>query len=250
MRRRFALSKFERLLQARREFKLQLFNEPPAGDPPAGDPPAGGGATPPADPPPTGGDGDKKPFATFPDEKSFMARIKREAATQQAEFLKSLGVEDAEGLKAILEAEKKRKDDEMTESERLAKQLKDLETERDSALTRAEAITRNTEAKLMAAELGVNPARINHFLKLADLGDVKVYKDGSVDAEAMKGKLTTLLGELPEFKGVSAPPQGGGDFSGSNNQKPTLTMEQIKTMSKEEIAANIEEVRKVMAQSK
>lgn len=236
-----------------RMMALQLLADPPAGDPPAGDPPAGDppAGDPPATPPATPPAGDPpKPFATFPDEKSFMARIKREAQNLQADFLKGLGVENADALKAILEAEKKRKDDELTEAEKLQKKLDTLQSERDQAMTRAELTARNTEAKLLAQEIGVNPARINHFLKLVDLSDVKVSEDGSVDSEAIKGKLSTLLTELPEFKATPAAPQGGGDFGGPNNPKPTLTIEQIKTMSKEEIAANIVEVRKVMAQQK
>lgn len=235
----------------RRQMALQLLNEdPPAGGAAGGDP--AGGATPPADPPPAdppaGGkpEGDKKPFATFPDEKSFMARIKREAQNMQEDFIKSLGVDSADSLKALLKAEQDRKDAELSEAEKLQKQLQSLESERDKATARAETIARNTEAKLLAAELGVNPTRINHFLKLADLNDVKVYKDGTVDTDTIKERLGGLLKELPEFKGTPAAPQGGGDFGGSNNPKPALTKEQIKTMSTEEIAANIEEVRKVM----
>lgn len=235
----------------RRLMVLQLLSEGGEGDNPSPDGGKPTGDSKPADDgKPTDG-GNKKPFATFPDEKSFMARIKREAQNMQSEFLKSLGIENEDELKAILEAEKKRKEDQMTEAEKLQKQLAELETERNQALERAEQTARNTEAKILALELGVNPARINHFLKLADLSDVKVYKDGSVDTETMKGKLSELLKELPEFKGATAPaPQGGGDFGGSNNQKPSLTIEQIKSMSKEEIAENIEEVRKILGQSK
>jgi len=232
-----------------RKMALQLLNEDPT-DPPA-DP---GGTNPPADPPadpgtpPAGADNKDKPFATFPDEKSFMARIKREAANQQAEFLKSLGFEDENKLKDLVAAQKKKEQDEMTEAQKLQQQLKALEGERDTALTRAETVARTTEAKLLATELGVSPTRINHFLKLADIGDIKVYKDGGVDTETMKTRLSALLNELPEFKGTPAAPRGGGDFGGSNTPKPKLTIDQIKTMTKEEIADRIVEVREVMGQ--
>jgi hypothetical protein len=151
-------------------------------------------------------------------------------------------------LKALVEAQKKKEQDEMTEAQKLQQQLKTLEGERDTALSRAETVARTTEAKLLANELGVNPNRINHFLKLADISDIKVYKDGGVDTESMKTKLEALLTELPEFKGTPAAPRGGGDFGGSNNQKPKLTKEQIKTMTSAEIAERIVEVREIMGQ--
>lgn len=240
----------------KRPMALQLMNDelPPA-TPPAGDdnPPAtnkDGGTT-----PPPAGDEAKKPFATFPDEKSFMSRVEREAKKQQADFLKSLGVDDEESLKAVLSAEKerqtaetKRKEAEMTESQKLQKQIAALETDKAQALTRAETLTRTAEAKQLAAELGISPTRINHFIKLADISDIKVNTDGSVDLDTMKSRFTALAKELPEFKGRQASnPQGGSDFGGPNNNKVAITKESIKNMTANEIAANIEEVRKVMA---
>lgn len=198
------------------------------------------------------GDGGAKPFAVFPDEKSFMARIKREAKTEaqnmQSEFLKGLGVADADALKALIAADNKRKDDELTETDKLQKKIQDLQSKSDLAQAKAEQTARQAEAKLVAAEVGVNPSRINHFLKLADLNDVAVNDDGSVDSETIKTRLTALLNELPEFKGQAPVQRGGGDFGGSNNQAGKLTMDQIKKMTKEEIASRITEVREVLGQ--
>jgi hypothetical protein len=195
-----------------------------------------------------GGGEPTKPFATFPDEKSFMARIKREAQSMQSDFIKSLGIENAEALKALIDTDNKRKEDELTESQKLQKKIDDLTTRSNEAQVKAEQIARTSEAKQLAAELGVNPARINHFLKLVELGDIKVNEDGTVDSDTIKGRLATLLKELPEFKGQAPVVHGGGDFGGSNNQKPKLTIEQVKKMTSAEIADRIVEVREVMGQ--
>lgn len=238
----------------KRPMVLQLMNDelPPAATPPAGD----GSTPPPADdkdktPPPAGDD--KKPFATFPDEKSFMSRVDREAKKQREDFLKSIGVDDEETLKTILaankerqDADQKKKDDELSESQKLQKQIDALEIDKSAALTRAETMTRNAEAKQLAAGIGISPSRINHFIKLADISDIKVNADGTVDLDTMKTRFATLAKELPEFKGQSSNPQGGGDFGGPNNNKISITKESIKSMTANEIAANIVEVRKVM----
>jgi len=90
--------------------------------------------------------------------------------------------------------------------------------------------------------LGVNPERVNHFLKLANLDDVSV-NDGEVDTNELKSVLTELLNEVPEFKAKPTVPKGGTDFGGAGSGEPKpLTLDQIKHMSTEEIMERIDEV--------
>lgn len=199
-----------------------------------------------------GKDGGKQqqPFAVFPDEQSFMARVSREAKKMQKELLKELGIDSVDTLKTIIQTHKDLEDKSKSELEKAQERAQQAEQKLQEVMAQAQNMAKLTEAKLIAMEIGVNPVRIDHFLKLADLSGVEVDENGNVDTKALKDVLNSLLKELPEFKKtVTDAPQGGTDgFQGGNQDKPKLTLEQIKRMSKEEIAARIDEVREVMAQ--
>lgn len=221
----------------------------PANDPEGGAPNDGGNAGGESG---KGKDGGKQqqPFAIFPDEQSFMSRVSREAKKMQKELLKELGIDSVDTLKTIIQTHKDLEDKNKSELERAQERAQQAEQKLQEVMAQAQNVAKLTEAKLIAMEIGVNPARIDHFLKLADLSNVEVDENGNVDTKALKDVLGSLLKELPEFKKtVTDAPQGGTDgFQSGNQDKPKLTLEQIKRMSKEEIAARIDEVREVMAQ--
>lgn len=229
-----------------------------------------------ADVPDNGGDSDddddgdadqgpQQPFAVFPDKKSFMSRVKREArklASQEREkWLKEIGVENPDDLKSILESFKKQKEQEKSELEKLREQVQKAESEKKSILEQAQNRLKMAEAKLVAQELGVKPERINRFLKLVDLGEVEVDAKGEVDIEALREAIQEVLEEVPEFKvqpqtqdaDVDGKPKakrkGGGDAfdqDASGARKPPLTLELIKKMTPEQVAERIDEIREFM----
>lgn len=194
-----------------------------------------------------GGGNEQKPFATFPDEASFHSRLQRETEKQFGSLLESLGIESKEQLTTIVEDRKRQEQEALTESERLQQQLEQYKQQSEKATELANRTVVNSEARLTAINLGVEPKRINHFLKVVDLNEVKVV-DGVADQEKLKELLSATLEEIPEFaKKPTAPPQGAGDhFNGGSNGNAPLTLAQIKNMSKEEIAERIDEVRQVM----
>ena len=172
-----------------RKLNLQFFADPT--DPP-GDP------TPPNDPP-------VDPPKTFTQEdldKIISKRLDRAQKEWQTQ----------------LEDEKKKAA--MTEAER-------LKAEKDEALSKAAKTEQaanqrliSAESKIVAAELGVNPKRINHLLKLADLSAVVVDESGNIDTQAIKQSIEAVLADFPELKGNGSAVGGSGNpagASGSNN---------------------------------
>lgn len=240
--------------KAKRWLELQLFNEGGAGDGAGGD---GGGEGGNGSGEGSGGNngqnstgtggqggngGETKPFATFPDEASFMSRVGRETKKQVAEVLKGLGFEKIEDLKSVVDTHKQTLENNKTELQKAQERATNLEKERDGAITNANSVLRLADAKSQAAALGIKPERVDYALKLASIDAIEV-KDGVVDSAAIKAALETVLKDLPELKGTFVPPAGGGEFNGgSNGTKPPLTMELIKNMTTAEAEARLPEI--------
>lgn len=192
----------------------------------------------------------QQPFATFPDEASFHARLSREAEKQVSGMLEELGLGSKDELAQIVEAKKQADKEAMTEAERLQNELTQAKTQATEATERANKTAISSEARLKAVQLGVDPKRLSRFIKMVELEDITVDNNGLPDVEKIESRLQEILDEMPEFAKKKAPQQGAGEhFGGGSGEKLPLTLAQIKTMSKEEIAENIEEVRKVMGQS-
>ncbi len=78
------------------------------------------------------------------------------------------------------------------------------------------------ESKLVAAELGVKPEKVQYLTKLADLSDVSVDEEGNVDANAIKSKFEAILQDNPEWKAgaQTTPPKGGSDINTGGTNEP------------------------------
>jgi hypothetical protein len=163
-----------------------------------------------------------EPFATFPDEKSFMSRISREAKgmtdKQLADMAKEMGFESVDAMKAAAKAAKDAEDAKKGEAEkekeaRLKAEAKAQEREsKASNALLAAAVTREATA------LGiVDPEAA---LKLMDRSGVKVDLDATT-VEGVKEALEALLKKSPYLKGTQAkvPDKGGADMKDKGAQQ-------------------------------
>lgn len=229
----------------KRLIDLQLFNEGEGeATPPEGKAPESKGQEPEKKP-----EESKQPFAVFPDQKSFMARVEREARKIYNNNLKELGVTSADELKNLVENYRELEASTNTEIMTRDERIKQLEEENGSLVDRITTDIKNRALREQALELGVQAERFERFTRLVDMNTIEM-KDGVVEIEPLKQQITTLLDEFPEFRGVSKTPQGGSDFSGENKDKTKFTIEQIKQMSKEEIMANFTDVMATMSNQK
>ena len=72
-------------------------------------------------------------------------------------------------------------------------------------------------AKAAAAKLGVKEERIPYMLKLADLSEVEVADDMTMDQQAVTSALQSVLEHVPELAGAPAPVTPAANPA-SNNQ--------------------------------
>lgn len=191
----------------------------------------------------------KQPFAVFPDQKSFMARVEREARKIYNNNLKELGITSADELKNLVENYRELETSTNTEIMTRDERIKQLEEENGSLVNRIMTDIKNKALKEQALALGVQEERYERFTRLVDMNAIEM-KDGVVEIEPLKEQITTLLDEFPEFRGVSGTTQGGSDFNGENKDKVKFTIEQIKQMSTEEIMANYADVMAVISNQK
>jgi hypothetical protein len=188
---------------------------------------AGGGANPPADPKPadgtpkggddpTPGDGGK----TFT-QAELDAIIAKRLARERKQWEQQL--------------EEEKKKAAMTEAERLKAEKEEAEKRAQAAQQTANQRLITAEAKIVAAELGVKPNRINHLLKLADLSGVEVDDKGNIDSKAIKTALETILADFPELKGTGGGSVGGSGNPGGGKNDP----KDFRKASQEEFAAEL-----------
>lgn len=232
------------MTELKRLFDLQMFSEDEA---PAGDESKDAGKTP-------DGDGEKpkdkpQPFAIFPDQKSFMARVEREARKIHKQTLADLGVDSPEALKSMLDTYRELEATSNADLMERDQRIKDLEEENQTLIGKITSGIKQEALKTHALALGVNEERFERFTRLIDMNAIEIV-EGAVVEEPLKQQITTLLDEFPEFRGVTPASQGGSDFNDNQGDKPLLTMDKIKSMSTQEILDNYEEVMKVMGTQK
>lgn len=195
-----------------------------------------------------GGEGENgSAFATFPDEKSFMNRVNREAKKQFNSFIQGLGFNNDDELKTMIKAKREADEADKSDLEKALETNANLILERDSAITKANDVLKNAEAKITANALGVKPERISYLMKLIDLNQVQMV-DGKPDSDSLKEQIQQIITDIPELvqqQQGGLPNKGGSSFNG-NTQKP-LSMELIKTMTKEEIASRMDEINAFMS---
>lgn len=100
--------------------------------------------------------------------------------------------------------EEERRRAQMSESEKLKAEKEEAEQRAKEATERANQRIIRSEAKAIAAEIGVNPKRLDYAVKLADLAEVEVGEDGEPDRDAIREALEKVLKDFPELKGGSA----------------------------------------------
>lgn len=101
----------------------------------------------------------------------------------------------------------------MDEADRLKAEKADAEQAAVAAQTAADQRVVRAEAKLTALDQGVDPKRIEAFLRIVDLSAVEVA-DGDPDAKALAKAIEDALSTVPEFKAQTAPARGsGGGFN-------------------------------------
>lgn len=154
---------------------------------------------------------------------------------QKAHIAKLIGEEKAKaeekGRKAAeaaaAEATKRAK---MDEADRLKAEKDDAEKAANEATARANARLIRADAKVAAVGAGVKADRVEAFLRVADLSDVKVNDDGEPDGKAIAKVVSSTLADFPEFK---APKGTGGASGGEHNGngqpvKPTTLEEAVR----------------------
>lgn len=163
-----------------------------------------------------GGDaGEGKPFATFPDEKSFTSRVQREARKAQEATARELGFDSVEAMQEAAKAQREAQEKAKSEADRLKAEKEAAERKAAEATTRANQRTIRAEAKAQAAQMGVKADRLDYALRLADLSGVEVDDNGEPDVDAIKKAIGKVLEDLPELKGDQAPGKSGSEFNGS-----------------------------------
>lgn len=183
----------------------------------------------------------EEPFATFKDEKSFMSRVNREGKKQVKQLLESLGLEDENALKEIMEQKKAEEEANKTELEKALEKIKFME-EDNAKLSHAQKLN---ETKMKAIEMGVDTKKVDYLLKLVDMDNAEE-------------SIATVLADMPEFKGqqkqviAHTDPKGGTDFSGGdgNSDNKPLTKEIISKMSTREVQERYSEVMEFLKNNK
>jgi len=111
------------------------------------------------------------------------------------------------------------------------KQLNDAKTEAEKAKSEAQEWLLKAEVKANAVELGVIDPDAAYTLM--DKSKVKVGDDGSI--EGVKDVLEALIKDKPYLKGQARPGSSGADNMGGDGG--TITLQQLKNMTADEIAA-------------
>ncbi|MDQ0377950.1 hypothetical protein [Amycolatopsis thermophila] len=199
----------------------QNVQQPPAGgdgqqQPPAGQQPTAGTGQQPADG--QHGDGGKT-FTQADLDRIISDRLgKAEQSWQQKQADQNKKIAQALGLAPDEEVDP-------------AKALEQAQTTATQAQERAD----RAEAKVLAAAAGINPKRVDAFVKLCEISGALKGVDRSDEkavAAAIKGAVEKGVEEYPEFKGGTLPNASGGDRSGGQQQ--TVTLEQFKAMDVDE----------------
>lgn len=177
-----------------------------------------------------GGEGESKPFATFPDASSFHRRVDRELADRA----KSLGFDSVADMEAAIKAAQTKADEEKTELQKAQEAVQKAESDRLATIERANDRLIRAEVKSIAADLDIVDGDAAYALM--DRSSVAVDDDGNVTG--VKAALETLLEAKPYLKGTTQSSRSGGDFNkgngdGSKNpwKKETLNLtEQARIM--------------------
>lgn len=192
-------------------------------DPKNGDP-NGNGNDKNKDTKPKGEAGDDKRFSQDDVNRLMGDRATRAGLAKEKEILETLGVESLDDAKKLLEAQRKREDQEKSDLER-EKEAREAAEKREK-----DAIAAANE-KLIRAEFIMEASRANvehpdDAFSLADKSDVKIDDSGKVTGVADAVKTLVEAGRLPMSGKKKAPDLDGGDGTGNRDKKEKLTEEE------------------------
>ena len=158
------------------------------------------------------GGGAAQPFATFQDEASFMARVKREGKAQLEATAKELGFESVEAMQTAAKAKKDADDKSKTDLEKEKAAREKAEADSKTALDKANQRLINAEIKIAAQTAGfVDPA---DAVALIDRTSLAIDDAGVVTGA--KEAVEALAKAKPHLVGNGKPagsPGGAGNGS-------------------------------------
>lgn len=140
-------------------------------------------------------------------------RLERARNEAVSKLLKSLGVDDAETLKTLVESEKKRREGEMTELQKAQRDAEKVAKERDEYKQKYDALLETVRRERLAAGLAAAAPTAKHpedILLWArqyaadDLAAVQ-DEDGNVDAAKAKALVNKCLKARPEYFHADTP---------------------------------------------
>lgn len=160
------------------------------------------------------GETQQQPFITFPDEKSFMARVRREGKNQLTDMAKELGFDSVDAMKATLTAARQQAESEKTDLQKAQDAATAAKAELEATVARANDRLLRAEVKSVSADLGIVDSDAAYALMARD--DVAVDDDGNVTG--VKAALEALLKAKPYLKKQEAATASGGEFNGSDTK--------------------------------
>lgn len=154
------------------------------------------------------------------------------------------------------EAEKRASEKDLSEVEKLKKQLEERDSAQAAKAAKAAQRAVAAEAKAQALAAGVDPKRVDRFARLVDLSDVEIDDDGEFDTDEVSTAVAKILEDFPEFKAAGGQTTEttetkstkGGSTVNNNGSKTAgdkpLTEELIETMDSAELHRRMPEITK------
>lgn len=165
----------------------------------------------------------KAPFAIFPDQASFDARLARAGRAEVETLAKELGFENADAMKEAAKKAREQEESQKTEAEKERQRAEKAEAEAKAAKADKDTALITAEIKLCALQAGfVDPA---DAVALVKRDDIKVEDSGTVlgvkeAVEALGKEKPHLLGKAKKQQiGSSGNPGGDDDGSGLSEEE-------------------------------
>jgi len=149
---------------------------------------------------------------------SFASQQEYESALQGAvsDFLKGLGIEKADELKAIVDSHKQRQEAEKTAAQKLAERESELKT----ANTTIQSLRVENAFIVEAIKQGIDPDKLSDAIRLADLAKVEVTDGGKI--KNIDKHVSELITAKPWLKSDGTPRGNTPAAKPPANQKSTI----------------------------
>lgn len=182
----------------------------------------------------------------FPNEASFMKRVKREAKKLLKQALGE-EIDDLEGLKELIQKAKKLEEMTKTEKERLEETLAKLEREKMAMEIELTELRKKDLFTRVASELGVK--HLDAGYKLMDWAEVEELTEDEI-----RRALEKTLERYPFLKqNIQASTVGAGSVrqaSGNENIEAMINRETLARMTPEEINKNWQLISRLLSEGK